>query len=80
MVIEFVICSALEHFLASGMLLGFSVQTWNAGEKSHAITSTLKMMALTIAYSPPGERNDVYCASIEHKFGIKTNPTAGLIR
>ncbi len=34
---------------------------------------------LVNADGTPGKRNDVWCASIEHKLGIKASPTAVLI-
>jgi butyryl-CoA dehydrogenase len=63
-----------EHDMAENIVHMVLARTPDAPEGVKGISLFLVPKVL-----PQGGRNDVYCASIEHKLGIKASPTAVLI-
>jgi len=68
-----------EHDLSQNIVHLVLARTSDApaGVKGLSLFAVPKF--LVRADGGPGERNDVYCASLEHKLGIKGSPTAVLI-
>ncbi len=68
-----------EHDLAENIIHLVLARTPNAPEGVKGISLFLVPKVLVDAHGALGKRNDVYCASIEHKLGIKASPTCVLI-
>jgi butyryl-CoA dehydrogenase len=68
-----------EHDLAENIVHLVLARTPDAPEGVKGISLFLVPKFLVNADGSLGKRNDVYCASIEHKLGIKASPTAVLI-
>jgi alkylation response protein AidB-like acyl-CoA dehydrogenase len=68
-----------EHDLADNILHLVLARTPDAPEGVKGISLFIVPKFLVNADGSPGPRNDVYCASIEHKLGIKASPTAVLL-
>jgi alkylation response protein AidB-like acyl-CoA dehydrogenase len=68
-----------EHDLADNIVHLVLARTPDAPEGVKGISLFIVPKFLFDADGRLGQRNDVYCASIEHKLGIKASPTAVLI-
>jgi alkylation response protein AidB-like acyl-CoA dehydrogenase len=68
-----------EHDLADNIVHLVLARTPDAPEGVKGISLFIVPKFLFNADGGLGARNDVYCASIEHKLGIKASPTAVLI-
>lgn len=68
-----------EHDLADNIVHLVLARTPDAPAGVKGISLFLVPKFLVNADGSLGKRNDVYCASIEHKLGIKASPTAVLI-
>jgi len=68
-----------EHDLAENIIHLVLARTPDAPEGVKGISLFIVPKFLIDAGGNPGKRNDVYCASIEHKLGIKASPTCVLI-
>ena len=68
-----------EHDLADNIVHLVLGRTPDAPEGVKGISLFLVSKFLVNADGSLGKRNDVFCASIEHKLGIKASPTAVLI-
>ena len=67
-----------EHDMADNIIHLVLARTPNAPEGVKGISLFVVPKFLLKADGTPGERNDVYCVSIEHKLGIHGSPTAVL--
>jgi alkylation response protein AidB-like acyl-CoA dehydrogenase len=68
-----------EHDMAENIVHLVLARTPDAPEGVKGISLFVVPKFLVDANGSIGKRNDVYCASIEHKLGIKASPTAVLI-
>ncbi len=68
-----------EHDMAENIVHLVLARTPDAPPGVKGISLFLCPKVLVNADGSLGERNDVYCASIEHKLGIKASPTAVLV-
>jgi butyryl-CoA dehydrogenase len=68
-----------EHDLAENIVHLVLARTPDAPEGVKGISLFVVPKFLVGADGKPGQRNDVFCASIEHKLGIKASPTAVLV-
>ncbi len=68
-----------EHDLAENIIHLVLARTPDAPEGVKGISLFIVPKFLPNADGSPGRRNDVHCASIEHKLGIHASPTAVLI-
>ena len=68
-----------EHDLAENIVHLVLARTPDAPEGVKGISLFIAPKFLVNADGSLGRRNDVYCASIEHKLGIRASPTAVLI-
>ncbi len=68
-----------EHDMAENIVHLVLARTPEAPEGVKGISLFIVPKFLVKADGSLGERNDVWCASIEHKLGIKASPTAVLI-
>jgi alkylation response protein AidB-like acyl-CoA dehydrogenase len=68
-----------EHDMAENIVHLVLARTPGAPEGVKGISLFVVPKVLVNADGTLGKRNDVYCASIEHKLGIKASPTAVLI-
>lgn len=68
-----------DHDLAENIAHLVLARTPGAPEGVKGISLFLVPKFLVDANGQLGQRNDVYCASLEHKLGIKASPTAVLI-
>jgi butyryl-CoA dehydrogenase len=68
-----------EHDLAENIIHLVLARTPDAPEGVKGISLFIVPKFLVEANGKNGKRNDVYCASIEHKLGIKASPTAVLL-
>jgi 3-(methylthio)propanoyl-CoA dehydrogenase len=68
-----------EHDMADNICHLVLARTPDAPEGVKGISLFMVPKFLVNADGSLGKRNDVYCASIEHKLGIKASPTAVLI-
>jgi len=68
-----------EHDLAENIIHLVLARTPGAPEGVKGISLFVVPKHLVGANGVPAARNDVYCASIEHKLGIKASPTAVLV-
>jgi butyryl-CoA dehydrogenase len=68
-----------EHDMAENIVHLVLARTPDAPEGVKGISLFVVPKFLVRPDGSLGERNDVYCASIEHKLGIKASPTAVLI-
>ena len=68
-----------EHDMAENIVHLVLARTAGAPEGVKGISLFTVPKHLVNADGSLGERNDVYCASIEHKLGIKASPTAVLL-
>src|SRR5487761_1940182 len=68
-----------EHDLAENIVHLVLARTPDAPEGVKGISLFVVPKFLVNADGSPGQRNDVHCASIEHKLGIHASPTAVLI-
>ncbi|PKO88842.1 MAG: acyl-CoA dehydrogenase [Betaproteobacteria bacterium HGW-Betaproteobacteria-10] len=67
-----------EHDMADNIIHLVLARTPNAPEGVKGISLFVVPKFLLKADGTPGERNDVFCVSIEHKLGIHGSPTAVL--
>ncbi len=67
-----------EHDMADNIVHLVLARTPNAPEGVKGISLFVVPKFLLKADGTPGERNDVFCVSIEHKLGIHGSPTAVL--
>ncbi|MBS0501081.1 MAG: acyl-CoA dehydrogenase [Burkholderiaceae bacterium] len=67
-----------EHDMAENIVHLVLARVQGAPEGVKGISLFVCPKFLVKADGTPGERNDVYCVSIEHKMGIKASPTAVL--
>ena len=67
-----------EHDMTDNIVHLVLARTPNAPEGVKGISLFVVPKFLLKADGKPGERNDVYCVSIEHKLGIHGSPTAVL--
>jgi len=67
-----------EHDMADNIVHLVLARTPNAPEGVKGISLFVVPKFLLNADGTPGERNDAYCVSIEHKLGIHGSPTAVL--
>ncbi|UCV18302.1 acyl-CoA dehydrogenase [Ferribacterium limneticum] len=67
-----------EHDMTDNIVHLVLARTPNAPEGVKGISLFVVPKFLLNADGTPGERNDVYCVSIEHKLGIHGSPTAVL--
>ena len=67
-----------EHDMTDNIVHLVLARTPNAPEGVKGISLFVVPKFLLNADGKPGERNDVYCVSIEHKLGIHGSPTAVL--
>jgi 3-(methylthio)propanoyl-CoA dehydrogenase len=67
-----------EHDMTDNIVHLVLARTPNAPEGLKGISLFVVPKFLLKADGTPGERNDVYCVSIEHKLGIHGSPTAVL--
>lgn len=67
-----------EHDMAENIVHLVLARVPGAPEGVKGISLFVVPKFLPRADGSPGERNDVYCVSIEHKMGIKASPTAVL--
>ena len=68
-----------EHDMAENIVHLVLARTPSAPEGVKGISLFIVPKFLTDSSGKLGKRNDVFCASIEHKLGIKASPTAVLI-
>ena len=68
-----------EHDMADNIVHLVLARTPDAPEGVKGISLFTVPKTLVAADGSLGQRNDVYCASIEHKLGIKASPTAVLL-
>jgi alkylation response protein AidB-like acyl-CoA dehydrogenase len=68
-----------EHDMADNILHLVLARTPGSPEGVKGISLFIVPKVLVDAQGGLGARNDVYCASIEHKLGIKASPTAVLL-
>ncbi|WP_119157829.1 acyl-CoA dehydrogenase [Caldimonas tepidiphila] len=68
-----------EHDMAENIVHLVLARTPDAPEGVKGISLFIVPKFLVDANGTPGKRNDVWCASIEHKLGIKASPTAVLV-
>ncbi|MGH6624800.1 MAG: acyl-CoA dehydrogenase [Burkholderiaceae bacterium] len=68
-----------EHDLADNIIHLVLARTPDAPEGVKGISLFIVPKVMVRADGSLGERNDVYCASIEHKLGIKASPTCVLL-
>ncbi|HEX4843409.1 MAG TPA: acyl-CoA dehydrogenase [Limnobacter sp.] len=68
-----------EHDMAENIVHLVLARTPDAPEGVKGISLFVVPKFLVNADGTLGKRNDVYCASIEHKLGIKASPTAVLL-
>ena len=68
-----------DHDLAENIVHLVLARTPDAPEGVKGISLFVVPKQLVNADGTLGKRNDVYCASIEHKLGIKASPTAVLL-
>lgn len=68
-----------EHDMADNIVHLVLARTPDAPEGVKGISLFIVPKFLPNADGTPGKRNDVWCASIEHKLGIKASPTAVLL-
>jgi butyryl-CoA dehydrogenase len=68
-----------EHDMAENIVHLVLARTPDAPEGVKGISLFIVPKFLVNADGSTGQRNDVWCASIEHKLGIKASPTAVLI-
>ena len=68
-----------EHDLAENIVHLVLARTPDAPEGVKGLSLFVVPKRLVNADGSLGRRNDVYCASIEHKLGIKASPTAVLL-
>jgi butyryl-CoA dehydrogenase len=68
-----------DHDLAENIVHLVLARTPNAPEGVKGISLFIVPKFMFEADGKLGQRNDVYCASIEHKLGIKASPTCVLI-
>jgi butyryl-CoA dehydrogenase len=68
-----------DHDLAENIVHLVLARTPNAPEGVRGISLFIVPKFMFGADGKLGQRNDVYCASIEHKLGIKASPTCVLI-
>ena len=68
-----------EHDMAENIVHLVLARTPDAPEGVKGISLFIVPKFLTDASGSLGKRNDVYCASIEHKLGIKASPTCVLL-
>jgi alkylation response protein AidB-like acyl-CoA dehydrogenase len=68
-----------EHDLADNIIHLVLARTPDAPEGVKGISLFIVPKVVVDAKGAAGARNDVYCASIEHKLGIKASPTCVLI-
>jgi butyryl-CoA dehydrogenase len=68
-----------DHDLAENIVHLVLARTPDAPEGVKGISLFVVPKRLVNADGTLGQRNDVYCASIEHKLGIKASPTAVLL-
>ena len=68
-----------EHDMAENIVHLVLARTPNAPEGVKGISLFIVPKFLVNADGTLGKRNDVFCASIEHKLGIKASPTAVLV-
>ncbi|MCO5109186.1 MAG: acyl-CoA dehydrogenase [Burkholderiaceae bacterium] len=68
-----------EHDMAGNIVHLVLARTPDAPEGVKGISLFVVPKFLVDAGGKPGQRNDVWCQSIEHKLGIKASPTAVLI-
>jgi alkylation response protein AidB-like acyl-CoA dehydrogenase len=67
-----------EHDMAPNIIHLVLARLPDAPEGTKGISLFIVPKVLVIADGSLGERNDVYCAGIEHKLGINGNPTCTL--
>jgi len=68
-----------EHDMADNIVHLVLARTPTAPEGVKGISLFIVPKFMVNADGTPGKRNDVYCASLEHKLGINASPTAVLI-
>ena len=68
-----------EHDMAENIVHLVLARTPDAPQGVKGISLFIVPKFLPDDQGRPGQRNDVWCASIEHKLGIKASPTAVLI-
>jgi len=68
-----------EHDMAENIVHLVLARTPSAPEGVKGISLFIVPKFVVGADGKPGKRNDVYCASLEHKLGINASPTAVLI-
>jgi alkylation response protein AidB-like acyl-CoA dehydrogenase len=68
-----------EHDMADNIVHLVLARTPGAPEGVKGISLFIVPKVLVDAQGALGARNDVYCASVEHKLGIKASPTAVLL-
>jgi len=68
-----------EHDMADNIVHLVLARTPGAPEGVKGISLFIVPKVLVDAEGRLGERNDVYCTSVEHKLGIKASPTAVLL-
>jgi len=68
-----------EHDMADNIVHLVLARTPSAPEGVKGISLFIVPKFVVGADGKPGKRNDVYCASLEHKLGINASPTAVLI-
>ena len=68
-----------EHDMAENIVHLVLARTPNAPAGVKGISLFIVPKFLVNPDGTPGRRNDVFCASIEHKLGIKASPTAVLV-
>jgi 3-(methylsulfanyl)propanoyl-CoA dehydrogenase len=68
-----------DHDLAENIVHLVLARTPNAPEGVKGISLFIVPKVMFAADGTLGKRNDVYCASIEHKLGIKASPTCVLL-
>ncbi|HLS56929.1 MAG TPA: acyl-CoA dehydrogenase [Zeimonas sp.] len=68
-----------EHDMADNIVHLVLARTPDAPEGVKGISLFVVPKFLVDAGGKPGQRNDVWCQSIEHKLGIKASPTAVLL-
>ncbi|MDB5805267.1 MAG: acyl-CoA dehydrogenase [Betaproteobacteria bacterium] len=68
-----------EHDMADNIIHLVLARTPSAPEGVKGISLFIVPKFVVNADGTPGKRNDVYCASLEHKLGINASPTAVLL-
>ncbi|HVL56168.1 MAG TPA: acyl-CoA dehydrogenase [Burkholderiaceae bacterium] len=68
-----------EHDLAENIVHLVLARTPGAPDGVKGLSLFIVPKVVADAAGSPGKRNDVWCASIEHKLGIKASPTAVLL-